>query len=292
MLVNAAAGSVERARVAAARRRLARDAAVEVAETTSPADVDDVLARLDGDRLVVCGGDGSLHLVVDRLRAAGRLDEVTVGLIPMGTGNDLATTLGIPEDPSEAAALTLRARPRRLDLVVADDGTVCVNALHAGIGVDAAARAATLKDRLGQAAYPLGAAAAGAAASGWNLEVSVDGEHVVPTGEGDVLLVAVMNGRSFGGGSVMAPDALPDDGVADVVVVATTGPAQRAAFAVALGAGRHLERDDVALVRGAKVEIRGEPVSYNVDGELDDTRHTRRTFKVERGAWRMLARAP
>lgn len=290
LLVNAAAGNADRERVEAARKRLASRHHVEVAETTSPAEVDGVVAGLEADLLVVCGGDGSLHLAVSRLRDAGRLGDVVLGVVPLGTGNDLATSLGVPADPVAAADVVLGAAPRQLDLIVADDGAVGVNALHAGVGVDAALRAADLKERMGPVAYPLGAMAAGAVTDGWQLAVTVDGDPVGSSGE-SVLLVAVMNGPTFGSGTQVAPDAVPDDGFLDVVVATATTPAQRAAFGVALQAGRHLARDDVAVARGTVIDIRGDPVGYNIDGELEDRERSERTLRVEPSTWRLLVPA-
>lgn len=288
LVVNATAGSAEKDALREVERVLGSASACDLVETEGPDHVDEVLAGLDGRQVVVAGGDGSVHLTVERLRHAGQLAEVAVGWIPLGTGNDLARTLGVPLEPVEAAEAILAGRPQELDLIVSDDGIVCVNALHAGAGVDAAARAENLKDRVGGFAYPLGALAAGATAEGWDLEIELDGAPLRPQADGPVLLVAVMNGRTFGGGTVMAPDAAPDDGSLDVVVCSPLGPAQRAAFGVALQTGNHLDRDDVASGRGRTVRITGEPVGYNVDGELEDQEVVERSFHVDPGSWSLI----
>jgi diacylglycerol kinase family enzyme len=287
LLVNGDAGSADRQAVAAAGEVLATTGAVRTVETDAPDDLDDLLGDLDDEVLVVCGGDGSVHLAVDRLRAHGRLD-VPLGLVPLGTGNDLAQGLGLPLEPDDAAERIRDGAPRDLDLLVADDGTICVNALHAGIGVDAAERAQALKAAIGPVAYPLGAVAAGVTAPGWDVAVEVDGRRLEPAVGGAVLLVAVMNLRTFGGGTPMAPEAEPDDGALDVVVTTATGPAARAAFGNALRKGTHHERDDVAAARGRTVTIRGEAIGYNVDGELDGEEFTSRTWTVEPGVWRLV----
>src|SRR5262245_36417229 len=106
-------------------------------------------------------GDGSLHLVVNRLRRMGRLDRVTLGLLPFGTGNDFARAAGVPLDPLAAAVALTTAQPCRFDLLEDDTGRVVVNAAHAGLGAEAAAAAADHKARLGPLAYPLGALRAG-----------------------------------------------------------------------------------------------------------------------------------
>lgn len=287
LLVNGDAGSADREAVAAAGEVLAAVGTVRTVETDVPDDLDDLLDDLDDEVLVVCGGDGSVHLAVDRLRAHGLLD-VPLGLVPLGTGNDLAQGLGLPLEPEAAAERIRDGAPRHLDLLVSDDGAICVNALHAGVGVDAAERAQALKAAIGPIAYPLGALAAGVTTPGWDVSVEVDGRPLEPDVGGAVLLVAVMNVRSFGGGTPMAPGAEPDDGSLDVVVTTATGPAARAAFGNALRKGSHHERDDVASARGRTVTIRGEAIGYNVDGELDGAEFTSRTWTVEPGAWRLV----
>lgn len=295
LLVNDDAGSAQQDRIDAVDAAFrAADVAYDLHETAAPEDVDDVIASVDSDDvLVVCGGDGSLHLAVERARAADRLAELTFAVIPMGTGNDLARYLGTSDDVGEAVAGVLAGEPRTLDLIVDDRGTACVNALHAGIGVDAAERAQGMKDRVGDAAYAIGAVIAGLAAQGRELTVELDGEPL-RTADPDtpVLLVAVLNGATFGGGTPVAPDARPDDGLLDVVLTTAVRPAARTAFATALRSGTHLDREDVVWRQGHEVRIAGERVGYNVDGELDLDGSTDRTFRVQPGAWRIVQPHP
>ncbi|MGY1714657.1 diacylglycerol/lipid kinase family protein [Geodermatophilus sp. SYSU D01106] len=288
VVVNRGAGSAGEERLARALEVLRRGAGVEVAVTGSPGELDDVVAARGARRLVVAGGDGSVSAVVAALDRAGDLGD-PLGIVPLGTGNDLAGALGLPDDPGAAARVVLEGTPRRLDLLRDDAGGVVVNAVHAGIGVRAAGEAARLKDRLGALAYPVGAALAGTG-PGEALRVAVDGAVVsVPDGraaDGDtpLLMVGVCNGPTIGGGTALAPGADPGDGLADVVVSAATGPAARVAFAAALLAGRHGDRDDVVVVRGREVTLSGGPVGLDADGDLLDPVPSR-TWRVQPGAW-------
>jgi diacylglycerol kinase family enzyme len=203
----------------------------------------------------------------------------------MGTGNDLARTLGIPLDPVEAARALLAGRARRLDLIVDDTGGVVVNAVHVGIGAEAAEKASALKDRLGPAAYAVGSAVAGVGTVGWSLTVEADGV-VVHDGE-PVLMVAIANGRSIGGGAELAPEAQPDDGLLDVVVATSTGPLARLGFGISMRDGEHVSRDDVATTRARTVTVRGEAFPLNADGELAGP-VTERTWHVLPAAWSLL----
>ncbi len=286
LLASARAGSTEDDAVEAARDVLAAAGPVELVTTGTPDELDGALLARDDRRVVLAGGDGSVHLAVMRLRALGLLADVPLALVPLGTGNDLARTLGIPLDPAEAAALVLDAAPRPLDLLVDDVGGIVVNAVHVGVGADAAAAAGRLKSRLGPLAYPLGAIAAGVRTTGWRLRVVVDG-RVVADGHRRSLMVAVANGRDIGGGTAVLPTAEPDDGRLDVLVSYATGPWARARYGAALTRGAHLADRDVRWARGRTVTVSGELVGVNADGELGDEVR-RRTWTVEPGAWSLV----
>jgi YegS/Rv2252/BmrU family lipid kinase len=288
LVTNPAAGGTAREAVSAAATVLRAGADLTVVEAGSPADLDALLDRCvpDACGLVVAGGDGSVHQVVAALRRCGRLvADRPLGLVPLGTGNDLARILGVPLDPAAAARAFLTGRPRTLDLVTDDAGGVVVNVVHLGVGAEAARKAAALKGRLGPAAYAVGSVAAGAGATGWHLRVIVDGELVDV--DGAALMVAVANGRTIGGGASVAPDALPDDGLLDVVVATSTGLPARLGFAVALREGEHVARDDVTVIRGRTVTVTGDPFPVNADGELQGP-VTQRTWTVRPGAWSVV----
>jgi diacylglycerol kinase family enzyme len=255
--------------------------------------------------------------------------------VPLGTGNDLARTLGIPlDDPAAAARVVLSGRPRQLDLFDDDAGGLVVNAVHVGIGAQAGEAAADWKHVLGPAAYAVGSLVAGATSPGWALQLEVDGARVQRPGDlgrgdldggdadggdldgGDldpddleaddpgaddpgaddpdaddlVLMVALGNGRTIGGGAQLIPAAEPDNGVIDVVVSWTTGPAARMGFAGDLRTGEHTDRPDVATARGRQVRVSGELFPVNADGELSSP-VSERTWTVRPGAWAVVVPA-
>ncbi|MGB9376363.1 MAG: diacylglycerol kinase family protein [Mycobacteriales bacterium] len=267
LLASGTAGSAAHRSVEVVRAALTADGAVEVATTSSPAELDVALAGRGHRRLILAGGDGSLHLLVDRLRRRGELADVPVGLVPMGTGNDFARHLGLPLDPEQAAEVLLTGHPRRLDLIRSDGGGgLAVNAAHLGKGAEAARRASGLKSRLGKLAYPLGAIASIVRPRGWRLHVNVDDE-VLADGRHRVLMVAIGNGSSIGGGAPIFPHADASDGTLDVLVVSRFGALRRAS--------------------GRAVTVTPAPgvtVGLNVDGELGEL-NRRRAWWVEPGAW-------
>jgi diacylglycerol kinase family enzyme len=289
-VLNADAGSVDPATVDAVLDALRGGAQVEPVRTASPEELDAALAGRGDRRIVVLGGDGSLHAVLGALHRSGWLEPADpIGIVPFGTGNDFARTLGMPLDPVAAAGVVLTGVPERLDVLVergGPRGAVVVNAAHVGIGAEAASAAADFKEALGAAAYPLGAAIAGATATGWGLRVEVDGA-VLADGHERLLMVGVCNGRTIGGGAPLAPQASVTDGLADVVVCRAVGPLARVGFATALREGEHLAREDVELVRGRNVTVSGGPFPLNADGEVTDG-VTSRTWTVRPGAWSAL----
>lgn len=244
------------------------------------------LTAFDGDRVVIAGGDGSLHLLVTLLDELGRLPATTVGLVPMGTGNDFASGVGVPEDPVEATRACVEGRPQRLDLLQADDGEVVVNAAHAGLGAVASERAQVVKPVVGPLAYPLAALVSGAAQDEYQLEVTVDDEVVH---DGPALLVLAANGPCLGGGARLCVGADPADGLLDVLVIGELATGARAGLAVAIQRGTHLERDEVRQHRGTRLRVRGEAVDHSRDGEL---RHdvTDATYTIRPAAWDLLLR--
>lgn len=285
VITNAAAGSADQDAVDAAVRTLRERADVDVAATSSPDDCDEAVRRRGGRRVVVCGGDGSVHFIVAALRRAGALED-PVGLIPLGTGNDLARALGLPLDPVEAARVVLDGAPHRLDLLVDDTDGIVVNAVHLGVGAEAARAAAALKPRLGRLAYLIGGVSAGAAATGWHVSVRVDGRELVD-GRQKVLQVGVGLGRSVGGGSPLTPHSVLDDQMADVVVSRAVGPLARLGYGLRLRRGSHIERPDVLTARGKEVEAAGEPFHYNADGEVRGPVE-RRVWTIDPGGWRLI----
>ncbi|MCE0487975.1 diacylglycerol/lipid kinase family protein [Ornithinimicrobium sediminis] len=287
VLANAAAGSADDEAVEAVLAALREEADVEVV-VPDEGGLRLALAGARGRDLVVMGGDGSVHAVVAELDAMGDLAEVaSLGIVPMGTGNDLARTLGLPTDPKDAARVAVRGHLRPMDLLRDDAGGIVVNVVHAGLGAEATRHADEVKGLLGATAYAAGAVRAGLTSDGWRLRVVVDDEVVVD-GARRTLLVSTGIGSSVGGGTPVTPQASPTDGLADVMVATVTGAADRVSFARDLSRGEHTRRDDVTLVRGRVVTVEAvsqdEAFDVNADGEVSGP-CLRRTWTVEPAAW-------
>ena len=291
VVTNAAAGTTSDEAVRAARA--VWDEAhrpYDVVETSGRQELDEILARRGDRMVVVVGGDGSLHAVAGALERRGELGSAVVGLVPLGTGNDLARGAGIPLDPREAARVVLTGTPCLLDVLEDSAGGIVVNAVNAGIGASASERAAPWKARLGPLGYVVGAVAAGIREGGWYLRVEVDGEVLVD-GSRRALHLVIGNGPTVGGGAEAAPGARLSDGAADVVVSLATGPLARLGYATRLRRGEHTARRDVVTARGRRFVVSGEPFPWNVDGEIGRPRRDA-TWTVRPAAWRLLLPPP
>jgi diacylglycerol kinase (ATP) len=291
LITNAGAGGGNDDGLDVALGILREDADVEVASTQNPGELDGVLHRAGCRSIVVAGGDGSLHAVVAALHRRHELAQRTLGLIPLGTGNDFARALGIPLDPAEAAAALMSGAPRKMDLILDELGGVVVNSVHAGASAQASRRGARWKHRLGPygfgiLGYPIGAAMAAVRPPFVRLRIEADGE-VVSDMDQHILMIAIGNGTSVGGGTELTPDADPEDGLLDVMVSFATGPLERLAYVWKLRTGDHDERDDVVMLRARQVTVSGEDFFLAADGEISGPER-RRSWHLEPRAWSMI----
>lgn len=288
VITNSDAGSDDETALDAALAVLRAERDVEVSATGSPDELHQTLAGA-GDRVVVvAGGDGSIHAVVQALHERGELGGRTLGLIPLGTGNDFARTLGLPLDAEEAAHALLTGTPRPTDVIVDDAGQVTVNNVHVGAGAEAGKQGARWKQRLGRIGYAIGALQVALHPPTIRLRVEVDGEVLVDRHR--VLMVAVGNGASVGGGTEITPDADPHDGLLDVLIATPDRPLSQLTYLARLPFSRHGRHDQVRIVRGRTVSVSGAPFDTNSDGEIDGP-VGRRTWSIVPAAYSMLVPA-
>jgi diacylglycerol kinase (ATP) len=299
VITNSDAGPGDEESLQQALRVLRSHTSVEVQATSNPGELNSALHRAGSRRIVVAGGDGSLHAVVTTLYRRNDLKNAVLGILPLGTGNDFARTNDIPLEIEEAAQVLVSGKPRAMDLVVDEVGEIVVNNVHAGAGAQAGRSGAVWKDRLhaigvgkvnlGKLGYPIGALAAAVNPPFIRVRVEVDGEVIVDLDE-RILMVAVGNGATVGGGTELTPDADPGDGSVDVMVSRATGSLARIGYGAKLLVGRHPERDDVTYLRGSTVSVSGEAFWCSADGEIyGPERH--RTWRVEPAAYSLVVPA-
>lgn len=264
LAANPSSGSADEESLAEARAILEQGGEVELLQPEAAEELIRQLQDAEGDLVVVAGGDGTLNLAINALRE--RLGTTTLGLLPRGTGNDLARTLGIPEDSAEAAAVASGTSSMELDVwrATSDDvDQIFINACMGGFPVKVnRSITADMKRFLGPAAFWVGGAKA--AADIQRYRVSVNGIEV-----DDCLAVGVGNGRTCGGGIEVWPSADPGDGILDGCALAADGILEAAKLAAKVKAGGHAELEGVSCTASARIEIQADPqLELNVDGEL------------------------
>ena len=172
VISNAKAGSADERVLQEVLDVLHRGGADVHSETLdSPDQLDDLLGAHPRRLPVAAGGDGTLHLLVAALHARGELASRVIGLVPLGTGNDFARTVGIPLAAAAAARVVLQGSPHDMDLLTDDADGVVINAVHLGIGARGSRAGEPLKPVLGMLAYRIGALLAGLRTPGWPLLV-------------------------------------------------------------------------------------------------------------------------
>ena len=245
------------------RQRLAQMGfAPPVAVTRAPGHATELAAEAVAaghDLVVAAGGDGTICEVLQGLFAAG---EGALGILPLGTGNDAARTLGIPLDLAGAVRTVMAGERRRVDLVRAGD-LVVLNAIGIGLLGSINVNASTIKWVRGLGAYL--AAGLGTLFNYRCPEIELtDGDFHY---RGPMTILAIHNGVTTGGGFRLCPGALPDDGELDATLVGATGvPARLGALADCLR-GTLGRKPFTREVRFRRLELRcTERLPFHWDG--------------------------
>jgi diacylglycerol kinase (ATP) len=219
------------------------------------------------DALIVVGGDGMVNLGVNLVAGTG----VPLGLIPAGTGNDMARALGIPHE-DQAAALDILIEALNHPARVIDAGLVTDAAgetrwfgcmLSAGFDSIVNERANRMQHPKGASRYTIAMLLELVTLKPIQYKITHDGE----TFESGGMMMSVGNGVSLGGGMKVTPTALVDDGLLDILVV---GPLTRIQFLrifPKVFAGTHIEDPRVRIVKAKKIRIEADGVIAYTDGE-------------------------
>jgi YegS/Rv2252/BmrU family lipid kinase len=222
-------------------------------------------AELGFDLVLACGGDGTLSQVL-----AGLLDTgIPAGIIPAGTGNDFARTIGLSINPTLAARQLVRGRIADIDLLQINDGLLwCVNVMGVGFDAQVTYRMSMNGHRrapAGVLAYVSGAMRELVVYRPTAMRLRVDENEW----EGEAFLLAVANARSYGAGMKIAPLAEVDDGVLDVVLVEPIGRVEFLRSFPKVLRGTHLTHPAVRMWKGKEVHIETpQPSHVLVDGDV------------------------
>ncbi|MBX0296201.1 diacylglycerol/lipid kinase family protein [Haloarcula nitratireducens] len=252
-------------------REHAEDYGYDVLETEEEGDAIELTRDAIGDgatEIAAAGGDGTLNGVVRGVVEAEALDDVTVGVLPCGTGNDFAANVGVTGIEQGFEVLEAGER-RRIDLGFAD-GDPFVNSCVGGLTAESSAETSpALKDQFGTFAYVVETLRAIPSFDGIRLTARLsDADADAPVWSGTAIAVLIGNGRRFPpSGSTQAN---MEDGRFDVTLVHGTGSVDlMETAAVERLLGRESDQTSRYTVSGLEIEVQeADPVSFSLDGEI------------------------
>lgn len=241
---------------------------------------DIVRLRESADIIILCGGDGTIASGALAVEECG----LPLGIIPLGTANDLARTLGIPMDLTQAADVILAGNTRTIDLGTVN-GYAFFNVASMGLSADLAqGLEPKLKKRFGRFGYALAAAKVLFKARPFTATIREKGEVT----KVKTFQIAVGNGRHYGGGNVIEASAEIDDGHLDLYSLELSNVWKLAGMLRSFRSGTHGAWDEVRTARGVEFEIETrKPMPINTDGEIVTS--TPAKFLVHPGAIKVFA---
>ena len=268
IVLNPVAGSVGNVGELAQKLRLINDAELRVATKQGDAENFSREAADHGfDLIVAAGGDGTLNAVINGL--GERISDVSVGLVPLGTGNDFARSLNLPKDIDASIELIERRQTRQIDAVrVTSDCTrYFVNVSGGGFsGIVDEKLTPEMKTTWGPLAYLRGAAKALPELCAYRTEMLLDDLEQIAM---NLYNVIIANGRYVAGGIPIAREAVIDDGLLDIILIPERPAAQIALLMGQILMGEHLTNEALVFRRAAKLAVISHPgMWFNVDGEL------------------------
>lgn len=227
------------------------------------------------DMVAVAGGDGTLNAALPGLLQT----RLPLAVLPAGTANDFARTLGIPASLDEAIAAAADGVTRRVDVGLVND-TPFLNVASMGLSVDLARElSGDLKKRFGKLGYAIAAARTLSKAKPFRARIVAGGRTVKAL----TLQIAVGNGKFYGGGNQVDEAAVIDDGQLDLYSLEFTRAWRLVFMLKAMRFGQHRALQEIRNMHGAEFEVRTRrPRPVNADGEI--VTETPARFRIVAGA--------
>lgn len=241
-------------------------------------------AARGADVLVAAGGDGTINAAASLLVRSG--SSAALGIMSMGTCNDLCRSLKLPDGLVELAEVVVRGKSMQIDVIQMEDGRLLINQANGGFsGVVAQELEDDVKARWGPLGYWLASLDALADVTEYEVTAVIDGERL----QVSTVNLTVANGPYSGGGVPIAPRASWSDGKMDIVIVESRSRLALAALVPRVLRGGHTESEGIIYKQASTMELFARPdMPFSIDGEPQEE-HPRR-FEVQRG--RLQIRVP
>ena len=234
--------------------------------------------------IIVAGGDGTIFEAVNGIMQAKKINQsinVTLGIIPLGTGNDFIKAANIPKNWRDACDQIITATPQTIDVakvITKNKSAYFINNIGSGFDAGIGITASKMPILRGKIVYVIGLI--------WhlikgvpnpNIEYSVDGSRH----KSKMTLTAVTNGTTYGGSFKIAPQASINDGLLDAIIAPPLGRITAIPLILRLLFGTHLKRNDVVHVQCKKFHLKSDmPIPVVADGEIIDEACTEYSIEI------------
>ncbi|TWT73875.1 diacylglycerol/lipid kinase family protein [Allorhodopirellula solitaria] len=239
---------------------------VEVATTI------DQFVTAGGDTVIAAGGDGTVHAIVNGLMQISLQQRPRMGIVPLGTANDFAGTLQIPDDINEAIGLIHAGITTAIDVIhIRGEGLdrYFSNVAAGGNCVRVSEELTDeIKSRWGALCYLRGAVGVLADMQSFRITAEIDDQRIENL---DTWAVLIANGKTNAGRIEVAPEASPADGLFDVIIIRDGNVLDMVDIVAKNLTGQFLASEQVMSCKAKRIKLLSEPpMRFTLDGELID----------------------
>ena len=269
-IVNPVAGGGKAKKIIPLIRQTMDETKIEydIALTTGPKDAINIAKesiQKGYTTIVAVGGDGTVNEVAIGILKSGN---GTLGIIPSGTGNDLARTLNIPFNLKQAIEIIIKGSKKNIDIGVVNN-SLFLNIASIGFDSEVVKNTQGIKKRIKLGiAYVIGVLKTIVTFKDKEIQLEIDGLPI----DKNIILVAIGNGKYYGGGLKILPMAIIEDGYFHVCIVNNISKFKLLLLFPSIFIGKHIKlKKYVEIFKAKKIKIITENQMYlNVDGEIYD----------------------
>lgn len=215
-------------------------------------------------KIIAVGGDGTVNEVVNGIMKSKKADEIKFGVIPEGGGNDFARNLQLESNIIKSLKVFLRGKTKGVDVGKVEDNYF-INAFGLGFDAEVAENSRVIKFLNGLPRYILAILKTLLTLKARKVRIEINNEII----ERSILLMSIGNGVSAGGGFLLTPNAIIDDGVYDVCIIRSISVFRIFKLLPTAIKGEHINYPEVEMIRSNRIRVKTErPIPIYYDGEL------------------------